>query len=464
VELLDRLAGHKSLAGTPRDQLAWLAAHGHLLRFEAGAVVPRTQPVDSLWIVLTGYLSIRVQRSTGSRKVLEWRAGDFAGFLPYSRLRASPGDVTAEEATEVLSVHRDHFREMARECHELTTVLVHAMLDRARVFQKSEDLHDEKLKSLGRVSAGLAHELNNPASAVIRTAEALSNRLAELELVSRALGMARLPETQLAALDRAKTMCVDVATTTILSPVERADREEILEDWLGQQGLDQTLAESLVDTPLDVDVLNELKRDLDADALDLVIRYLGMSCSTRRLAQEIERAASRIFTLVAAVKRFTYRDQPAVPEPVDIARGLSDTVAILGAKARARSVGVKLDMAPALPQVQGYGGELNQVWLNLIDNAIDAAPSSGQVEVTARHEGDSVVVRVADNGPGIPQELRDDLFDPFFTTKPVGQGQGLGLSTARALIEHHKGAIDFQSHPGRTEFAVTLPIITPAGI
>jgi signal transduction histidine kinase len=219
-----------------------------------------------------------------------------------------------------------------------------------------------------------------------------------------------------------------------------------------------------VDTPLEVDVLNELKRDLDAVALDLVIRYLGMSCTTRRLAEEIERAASRIFTLVAAVKRFTYRDQPAVPEPVDIARGLSDTVAILGAKARARAVGVKLDVAPALPQVQGYGGELNQVWLNLIDNAIDAVPSSGQVEVTARHEGDSVVVRVTDNGPGIPQEFHDDLFDPFFTTKPVGQGQGLGLSTARALIEHHKGVIDFRSQPGRTEFAVTLPIFTPAAI
>jgi signal transduction histidine kinase len=464
VELLDRLAAHEKLAGTPRDQLAWLADHGRLLRFEAGGVMPRAQRVDSLWIVLTGHLSIRIQRSTGSRKVMEWHAGDFAGFLPYSRLREAPGDVTAEETTEVLSIHRDHFREMARECHELTTVLVHAMLDRARVFQKSEDLHDEKLKSLGRVSAGLAHELNNPASAVVRTAEALSNRLTELERVSRAVGMVRLPETQLAALDRAKTMCVGVATTTILSPVERADREEMLEGWLEQQGLDQTLAESLVDTPLEVDVLNELKRDLDAVALDLVIRYLGMSCTTRRLAEEIERAASRIFTLVAAVKRFTYRDQPAVPEPVDIARGLSDTVAILGAKARARAVGVKLDVAPALPQVQGYGGELNQVWLNLIDNAIDAVPSSGQVEVTARHEGDSVVVRVTDNGPGIPQEFHDDLFDPFFTTKPVGQGQGLGLSTARALIEHHKGVIDFRSQPGRTEFAVTLPIFTPAAI
>ncbi|HEY7448430.1 MAG TPA: ATP-binding protein [Vicinamibacterales bacterium] len=464
MELLDRLAAHEKLAGTPRDQLAWLADHGRLLRFEAGGVMPRAQRVDSLWIVLTGHLSIRIQRSTGSRKVMEWHAGDFAGFLPYSRLREAPGDVTAEETTEVLSIHRDHFREMARECHELTTVLVHAMLDRARVFQKSEDLHDEKLKSLGRVSAGLAHELNNPASAVVRTAEALSNRLTELERVSRAVGMVRLPETQLAALDRAKTMCVGIATTTILSPVERADREEMLEGWLEQQGLDQTLAESLVDTPLEVDVLNELKRDLDAVALDLVIRYLGMSCTTRRLAEEIERAASRIFTLVAAVKRFTYRDQPAVPEPVDIARGLSDTVAILGAKARARAVGVKLDVAPALPQVQGYGGELNQVWLNLIDNAIDAVPSSGQVEVTARHEGDSVVVRVTDNGPGIPQEFHDDLFDPFFTTKPVGQGQGLGLSTARALIEHHKGVIDFRSQPGRTEFAVTLPIFTPAAI
>jgi signal transduction histidine kinase len=458
VDLLDRLAAHTKLAGTPREQLAWLISHGSLLRVAAGDVATaKTTPIESLWVILSGHLSIRIFDGSGSRKVMEWLSGDLAGLLPYSRMTVAPGNIIAEETTEALTVHRDHFREMARECHELTTALVHAMLDRARIF-RSSDLQVEKMASLGRLSAGLAHELNNPASAVARTAEGLSNRLAELELTSRGVGAARLSTDHLAALDRARTMCLDTVTKTILSPVERADREEVFEEWLKAQGLDQTVAESLVDTPIEIEGLDELRRALDTPTLDLVMRYLAASCTTRRLADEIERAASRIYKLVAAVKRITYMDQPQVPEPVDIGRGLSDTVAVLGAKARARSVSVRLEVPPDLPQVQGYGGELNQVWLNLIDNAIDAVPSSGHVEISAQRTDNSVVVRVTDNGPGIPVEIRDQLFELFFTTKPIGAGTGLGLPTARALIEHHKGEIGVRSEPGRTEFSVTLPL------
>ncbi|MGH9147141.1 MAG: sensor histidine kinase [Vicinamibacterales bacterium] len=457
MELLDRLAEHKGLAGTPREQLAWLAAHGRLLRLEAGPVaVAKTTLIESLWIVLSGHLSIRIQRSSGSRKVMEWQSGDLAGFLPYSRMTAPPGDVTAEETTELLIVHRDNFREMARECHELTTTLVHAMLDRARIFTTS-DLQVEKMASLGKLAAGLAHELNNPASAVGRTAEGLSTHLAELELTARAVGAARLSDTQLAAIDGARTGCVG-ETRSILSPIERANREDTFEGWLTRHGLEPAIADSLIDTPLDLNGLDELARGLDTRTLDLIIRYLSASCLTRRLAAEVESAASRISKLVAAVKRFTYMDQAAVPEPVDIGQGLSDTIAVLGAKARQKSIGVTLEVPPKLPTVLGFGSELNQVWLNLIDNALDAVPAGGHVAITVRPEGRFVVVRVIDDGPGIPDDIRDKIFEPFFTTKPVGVGTGLGLEIAWRLVQRHKGEINVLSQRGQTEFSVSLPV------
>ena len=179
-------------------------------------------------------------------------------------------------------------------------------------------------------------------------------------------------------------------------------------------------------------------------------------CATYRLASEIETAASRIHNLVAAVKGFTYMDQSTMPKPVDVRQGLADTLAVLNAKARGKSVGVSLDVAADLPRIQGFGGELNQVWANLVDNALDAARS--HVAVTAGRQGHSVVVRVVDDGPGFPQEIRERIFDPFFTTKPVGQGTGLGLDIARRLVRRHDGEIDVDSRPGHTQFSVTLPI------
>ena len=166
----------------------------------------------------------------------------------------------------------------------------------------------------------------------------------------------------------------------------------------------------------------------------------------------------RITGLVAAVKGFTHMDQAMVADAVDLSRGLRDTVAVLGAKAREKSVAVAIDMEAGLPKVRGFAGELNQIWGNLIENALDAAPQGGRVDVGAKREDGRVVVRIVDNGSGIPAEIRERVFDPFFTTKPQGEGVGLGLDIARRLVKHNDGAIEFESVPGRTEFRVGLPI------
>jgi len=178
----------------------------------------------------------------------------------------------------------------------------------------------------------------------------------------------------------------------------------------------------------------------------------------RGLARDIERAASRVHSLVSAVKGFTYMDQASVPEPVDIGKGLSDTLALMAAKARGKSASVTVDVPRDLPRVRAFGGELNQVWANLMDNALDAVGQGGTVKVSALANGSRVVVKVIDDGPGIPAEMKSRIFDPFFTTKPVGQGTGLGLDIVRRLVDRNEGLIEVESEPGRTEFRVALPV------
>jgi signal transduction histidine kinase len=244
----------------------------------------------------------------------------------------------------------------------------------------------------------------------------------------------------------------------VRSPIEEAEREEAMAGWLADHGLDLTLAEALAETAATFEALDALVRTVDGAALNAVLQWAAAGCSVRGLASEIEDAAARISGLVTAIKDFTHMDQAAVAEPVDLTQGLSSTVAVLRSKARAKSISVNVDLEPGLPRARGFAGELNQIWANLIDNALDAVPNSGRVQVLANRERESVVVRVVDNGTGIPAGIRDRIFDPFFTTKPVGQGSGLGLDIVRRLVRHNDGEISVESQPGRTEFRVVLPL------
>jgi signal transduction histidine kinase len=456
--LVDRLSAHRTLAALPRHEIEWVAGHGTVLHLDSGAVLtPKQGSVEGLHIVLRGYLSIHLDHGAGKRKIMEWRAGDVTGLMPYSRLVAPPGDVVAEEPSEVVTVYRADMPEMIRECHELTAILVHVMLDRARHFTSSY-LHEEKLVSLGKLAAGLAHELNNPSSAIGRNAGELSAAFVRFDEASRSLGAAGLQETHLAVLYKVRDACFASGVQSVLSPLEQEDREESIAKWLRTHGLDEGTAEVLADTDITFDMMNELARSMPAPALNTSLRWIAVNSQTRRLTLEIQQSASRICELVSAVKGFTQMDRASVPEPVDLERGLRNTLAVLNSKAKGKSVGVRMSLDQDLPAVHGFGGELNQVWSNLIDNALDAVDEGGQVEITAKRNRDRVVVGIIDNGTGIPTEIRDRIFDPFFTTKPVGQGTGLGLDIVRRLIQRHNGEIELESRPGRTEFRVVLPI------
>jgi signal transduction histidine kinase len=454
-DLVDRLAAHKTLGLAPREELTWLAAHGVLRRLNAGEILtPKGETVEALYVLLEGRIAIFVNRGAGLHKTMEWRSGDVTGMLPYSRLTTPPGDTVAQEPTEVLAVHRDVLHDMIHECQGITSILVHTMLDRARAFTSS-DLHDEKMISLGKLSAGLAHELNNPASAIERSAAHLEDRLNESEEATRVIGAARLSDAQLAAVDAFRSVCLE-PVRGVRSPIEYAEREEAIADWLAARAVDSAAAESLAETAVTIDALEQIARAVSGSCLQAVVRWTSAGCSVRRLASEIQDAATRISGLVMAIKGFTHMDQATVAEPVNLAQGLDNTVAVLKSKARSKSASLVVNVEPGLPRVRGFAGELNQIWVNLIDNALDAIPEGGRIEIMANRDNHHVVVRIVDNGPGIPEQIRDRIFDPFFTTKAVGLGTGLGLDIVRRLIRHNDADIAVESQPGRTEFRVQL--------
>ncbi|SPE17963.1 putative Two-component sensor histidine kinase [Candidatus Sulfotelmatomonas gaucii] len=467
MDLIDRLAEHKTLGAAPRhktlgaaprEELAWLAEHGTLRHLEAGEVLShKGVQVEGLYVVLSGHVTLSVDRGSGPQKIIEWRTGEVSGILPYSRLTTPPGDAVAQEPTEILSLPRELLRALTHDCFVITSILVHTMLDRARLFTSS-DLLNEKMISLGKLSAGLAHELNNPASAIERSAALLEDRLGEAETATLALGVARLSDAQLAAVDAIRNTCLARAPDGIRSPVQQAEREEAIADWLADHGLDAAGAEALADTPVTIESLDQLASAVQGPALDVVLRWAAAGCAVRSLASEIQEAAMRISGLVTAIKGFTHMDQAMVADPVDLGQSLANTVAVLRAKARQKSAAVAIELEASLPFVRGFAGELNQIWGNLIDNALDAVEDGGHVEVKASREGERVVVRIIDDGPGIPAPIRERIFDPFFTTKPMGQGTGLGLDIVRRLLRHNDATIEVDSRPGRTEFRVAMPI------
>jgi signal transduction histidine kinase len=459
ADLLARLTGHRAIGKAPRAELEWLVAHGALEHYEPGRMIARKgEPVEALYVILKGHVSHFMDQGGTWRKAIDWREGDATGLLPYSRLTNAPGNSIIQEPTDALRVAGEHLPALPIECPHVTGALVHAMVDRARAFKVS-DLQVEKMASLGKLAAGLAHELNNPASAAARSAQLISQALAESDAASRAFGAADLDAHALAMVERIRSICGAAPATSVLSPLERADREESLANWLLDHGADDALAAPLAETDVTLALLDDLAATISGDQLVTSLRWVAAGCTVRGLARDIERAASRVHELVSAVKGFTYMDRAASPEPVDIAKGLTDTLAVMAAKARKKSASLTVDVPADLPRVRGFGGELNQVWANLVDNALDAVSDGGQVIVTARAAGAKVVVRVTDDGPGIPAEVKSRIFDPFFTTKPVGKGTGLGLDIVRRLVDRNDGSIEVESEPGQTEFRVALPVI-----
>ena len=450
----------------PAADLEWLASRMDELLLSAGQIFARPgDPVDYLNVILEGELQFERTETPGSPVIIA-SAGQVTGLLPFSRLTQVRGIGRAVLASRLLRLHKQYFPEMLQRMPELVQRLVGLMSDRIREFTRIET-QQEKLMALGKLSAGLAHELNNPAAAARRAAQTLLEAMDNVRAASLKLLQHPYSEAQrVSMLQFEQEAMKQTASTEKQSsdPLDFNDREEEITNWLERHKIDEPykIASILADACIGPQKLDALAATTGDDAVDNVLRRVAALITVYGLLREIDNSTRRISDLVTAIKRYSYMDQGALQE-VNLEEDLDNTLKIFGHRLK-DGVTVIRDYDPELPRVCAYGGELNQVWTNLIDNAIDAMKGKGELRVGAHRELDCAIVEIGDNGPGIPPDMQGRVFEPFFTTKKVGEGTGLGLDTVMRIVRKHHGSIDVRSQPGDTRFRVRLPFKQPVAI
>jgi signal transduction histidine kinase len=441
------------------DQLQWFVSNAEQRKVSVGdTLLHEGDPANALFVLLEGELRGRRENGGGDAPGFLIRAGQVTGLLPFSRMTNVPLTVRATSPSWLLRLHKDHFQEMLQRIPELLPRLIGVMADRIREYSRVEQQRD-KLSALGKLSAGLAHELNNPASAAVRAAEGLRECMQELRRTDKLLDDDSLSCDERSALASLEGNLLDqLASKPSLDALEQSDLEQELASWMNGRNIANAsrLASGLVEAGVDRSTLEKLGAKYRDSVLSHVLARLVSSVGAERLTREIEASTGRISELVRAIKEYTYMDQ-APEQEVDVHRGIESTLTMLKFRLK-RGVEVKREFEPNLPRVSARGSELNQVWTNLIDNAIDAMGGRGQLVIRTSRELDFILVEIIDNGPGIPDVLKPHLFEPFFTTKGVGEGTGIGLDTVYRIVRAHRGEVTVESRPGRTSFQVRLPL------
>lgn len=452
-ELLHRIP---AFDGLPDDQIAWFLSQSKELHLKQGDSYARQgEPADAMFVLLEGEFQWRGELA-GESFVLEIHAGEITGILPFSRMKQFTLSGRAMTEARILRFPAALFPQLVQKMPELATRLVGLMSDRIREATRFEQQRD-RLAALGKLSAGLAHELNNPASAAKRAASQLRDILKRVRDASHELGRRDLTAAQKSEIEKLESSLIQLDGPPP-DALTISDLEEQIDSLLrshGQRDLWQ-LASDLAHKNFKPAALEHLFAALDADTARAALVRISASLEIADLLHQIESSTSRISELVGAIKEYTFMDQSPV-QNVDIVKTLETTLTILNHKLK-RGVTVQRDYQKIPLLVNSFGSELNQIWTNIIDNAIDAMGGKGELRVRTYREDDCVVVEIGDNGPGISPVVRPHIFEPFFTTKAVGQGTGLGLDTVQRIVRKHRGNIQVHSEPGDTRFQVRLPL------
>jgi signal transduction histidine kinase len=439
------------------EQVEALMPYGREFVLQTGDLLfDERSVVDSFYVVLEG--EVEISRLDGAEEipVLHHGPGGFTGGLVMLTGRTSIHRARATAPGRVLEIDSETFRRLPAEVPDVADMFISGLARRMRYTQRAYR-QQEKLAALGKLSAGLTHELNNPAAAAKRASEELGGAILEAQLT--AIGH----DERFSALEREALVALQRETAAgsadVLDPLSLCDAEDELTDWLGDHGCEEPwdMAPALAEAGVDKDRLEAMAEAFDEASLACGLEWLAGTLDLVGLAGEIETSVGRISHLVGTMKEYTYMDRAVVGE-VDVISGLQNTLTIL--EPRLKDVSLVREYEKDLPRIPGRGGELNEVWTNLIDNAIDAVDGRGSIIVRAYVEGARVVVEVVDDGPGIPRAAQVHLFEPFYTTKDIGSGTGLGLAIVRRIVTDHAGEVFVRSEPGETCFTVRLPLDT----
>jgi signal transduction histidine kinase len=454
----DELAAFDLFKDDTREALEWLAKRFVVRCYEEGEVTVRSgDPADEFLVVLEGEIHfMRDNELYGG--AYEVGPGEVAGVLPFSRMTVYRGRGWAAKPSRAAFMHVSHLRDLVYQAPCLAQKLVNEMIDRARDMTQRDE-RANKMLALGKLSAGLAHELNNPASAVVRSAARLREVLDDRRRNAVSLRADPLPPEAARLIIELGDAIPELANNpSELDALERADREADLTDWLEARGYPTHVASALTDAGITPEKLMPLANQVSEKSATHGLQILAADQEIFSLSREIEEAASRIADLVQTVKKYSYMDRVPITD-VDIEQGLDVTLRMFQHQLK-HGFEVRREFAGNLPKIRANGSEVNQIWTNLIDNAIDAMCEAEVkvLRVKTAMEPENVVVEIADSGPGIPEDVQPKIFDPFFTTKEVGKGTGLGLDIVNRIVRHHHGSIQLNSVPGNTVFRVRLPL------
>jgi signal transduction histidine kinase len=415
------------------------------------------------WILLEGELKVYKKMPDGDLKMMhQMKSGDTFGEIPLLLGKTSESVITVLKPCTAVYLKEEIFWNLMFACPQVRVGVLGNMAQRLERFQ-SQELHREKLISLGTMAAGLMHELNNPGAAARSAASLMRENLSRLQQISlRMCSIGAMSQEQTECLRALQEQALKPHKQQAMSSMDQADAEQELETWLDEHGIENSwkLAPTLAAIGFAPQSLECAQHEFPGNTLSDPLNWMEALVSSVQLVGTIEESVSRVTDLVKAVKKYAYEDKPQRHQ-LDVHDSLQSTLIILGHKFRTKELAVEKVFAPNFPQLSTCGVGLSQVWTNLLDNAIDASPAKGVIRVRTWVEGDVVCVGIADQGSGIPEENKKLIFEPFFTTKPTGQGTGLGLDIVRHIVvDKFGGEISVESVPGNTEFIVKLPVVS----
>ena len=461
ADLAQTISQFEQFKGIDIKAIDWLVEKSEYRFYDEGEYVfEPDQAIDHMQIIVDGQYNIRITRNNETRTMGTRGTGFVTGVLPFSRMKKSVANGIALRPTYILECHKKHFTEMVNVSYEMVQNLVAVMSNRIREFSHLR-YQDEKLISLGKLSAGLAHELNNPASAMVRSADELYKQVHTTpEKFKNVMTMRITPEQtdQINGVMYEKIKNWD--GTNSLSMMEREDKMDDIIDWLEDLDIEESddIAETFVDFDLSVNELEEFLEIVGERSIGTIVRWIESTLNLEKLVGEIKESANRIAELVKSMKSYSHMDAGVDFQMTDIHKGIINTLIMLKHKFKKKNITLDKSFSNELPKIKAFPSQLNQIWTNIIDNAIDAMPKNGVLKINTYNCKDGVCIDIVDNGVGIPEDIVDRIFDPFFTTKPIGEGTGLGLDIVQKIVRHHKGEIKVESQPGETKFHLCFPV------